>query len=147
MPSFLQDLSEGIFGRLGELRQQKEAQDEQQKGQLINLLAGLADKVEPGSLPLLMGHIGELTGINKNKKFKSFWDAFSGLPSQDMGQQLGSKFREITSGMIGPEQAKNIRLKGNIAQGGIPGLVNAAPSSPYGQQAIGDLAGLQNKLV
>jgi len=146
-PSFLQDLSGGIFERLGKINQDKESQDQQQKAQLINLVAGLADKVEPGSLPLLMGHIGELTGINKNKKFKSFWDAFSGLPSQDMSQQLGSKFKEIASGMIGPQEAKDIRLRGNIAQQGIPGMVNPAQGGPGVDKARMDLERLKSKMI
>lgn len=144
---FLQNLSSGIFERLSELNQEKDQQDQQQKASLINLMAGLADKVEPDSLPLLMGHIGELTGINKNKKFKGFWDAFSGLPSQDMGQRLGETARGIFGSMMGPQQAKDIRLRGNISQRGIPGLVGAAPTSEYGQKAAADVQGLKNKMV
>lgn len=115
---FLQDLSEGIFERLESLRKEQETADEQKKGQLVQLLAGLADKVEPESLPILMGHLGDVIGISKNKKFKGFWDAFSGLPSQDMSQQLGAKFKEITSGLVGPQQARTTReaYKQNLLQ-------------------------------
>lgn len=161
---FLSGLSEGIFSRLGELRQDKETQDQDQKKQLISLLASQADRIEPESLPLLMGHIGELTGINKNKKFKTFWDAFSGLPSQDMGQQLGTKFREITQGMVGSRQAKDIRAKGDVSrffdrpQGGMEKFVEGSfPGAPQVQQsrqqatnrqgAIGAEAGLKNRIV
>jgi hypothetical protein len=147
---FLSGLSSGIFERLGGIRQEQEAKDQQSKAQVIQMLAGLADKIEPESLPLLMGHMWDTMGIKKQasgKGLRGFLDAFGGTPNRSIEDQLGTKFRELTQGMVGPEQAKDIRLKANLSQKGIPGIMQAAPNSAYGQQAQQDLQGLKGKMV
>jgi hypothetical protein len=147
---FLQGLSEGIFERMGQLRSEQQAKDDQKKQDTIRLLSGLADKVEPESLPMLMSHIWDVAGIKQSssgKGLRGFLDAFSGMPNRSVEDQLGSKFRELTKGMVGPQQARDTRLRSNISQKGIPGLVNAAPNSAYGQQASQDLQDMKGKMV
>lgn len=147
---FLQGLSEGIFERQRDLTRQQEDRDFQQKSDIVRMLTGLADRVEPDSLPLLMGHIWDTIGVKKSasgKGLRGFLDAFSGMPNRSVEDQLGTKLREITSGMVGPQAARDTRLKNNLAQKGIPGLMQAAPNSAYGQQAASDAQGLKNKMV
>lgn len=147
---FLRGLSEGIFERQGQLRQEQEAKDFQSKQGVIQMLAGLSDSVEPESLPLLMGHIWDTMGIKKQssgKGLRGFLDAFSGVPNRSVEDQLGTKLRSLTQGMVGPQTARDTRLKNNLAQKGIPGLMQAAPESAYGQQAAADAEGLKKKLV
>lgn len=147
---FLQGLSEGIFGRLGELRQEQTSRDDNAKLQTIQMLAGLADKIEPEGLPMLMGHIWDTMGIKKKatgKGLRGFLDAFSGVPNRSVEDQIGTKFKELTDSFVGPQTAKDVRLRGNISQKGIPGLVQAAPQSAYGQKAAMDVQDLGKKMV
>jgi hypothetical protein len=72
---FIQELSSGIFSRLGERRQEQTSKDAETKGQIINLLAGLVPQVERESLPVLMGHLGDLMGVKG--RMRKFWDVFS----------------------------------------------------------------------
>jgi hypothetical protein len=104
---FLSGLSSGIFGRLEELDQRQKAKDSESKLQLVQLLSGLADKVETQSLPLLMKHLGDVMGVKG--RLKGFWRAFGGLPDTSIEEQYGTKLREITSGMVGPETARQSR--------------------------------------
>lgn len=104
---FLSELSSGIFGRLGELQKQQTSKDESRRGEVLNLLAGLADKVEPESLPVLMGHIGEVMKLKG--PMKKFWSAFSGMPDRGFEDQLGTQFSEIMSSATGPVTAANTR--------------------------------------
>jgi hypothetical protein len=147
---FLRGLSEGIFERQGQLRQDQEAKDFQQKQDVVRMLTGLADKIEPDSLPLLLGHVWDTMGIKKQssgKGLRGFLDAFSGVPNRTIEDQLGSKLKEVTDGMVGPQAAKDIRTRGALSQKGIPGLMQAAPNSAYGQKAAADAQGLKNKMV
>lgn len=147
---FLSGLSKGIFNELNNQEQLQAQKDFQSKQGLVQLLTGLADKVEPESLPLLMGHIWDTMGIKRQaggKGLRGFLDAFSGMPNRSVEDQLGSKFRELTKGMVGPQEAKDTRLRNNIAQKGIPGLVNAAPDSAYGQNAAKAAQDLKGKMV
>jgi len=115
MPNnFLGDLSEGIFERLGGLRREQEAKDEQQKLQTIQLLSSLTDQIEPESKPLLMRHIGDVIGLKG--KMKGFWNAFSGMPDRSIEDQLGTKLKDISSGMVGSETAKKAREGGDLAR-------------------------------
>jgi hypothetical protein len=104
---FLRDLSEGIFGRQEELRQEQKAKDAEQRLQTIQLLSSLAPQVEKDSLPLLMGHLADTIGIKG--RMRKFWDVFGGSPDKTIEEQLGEKVREISSGMIGPETARQSR--------------------------------------
>src|SRR5688572_16572189 len=147
---FLRGLSEGIFERQGQLRQEQEAKDFQGKQDVIRMLTGLADKIEPDSLPLLLGHVWDTMGIKKQssgKGLRGFLDAFSGMPSRSIEDQLGTKLKEVTDGMVGPQAAKDVRLRGNLSQKGIPGLMGAAPDSAYGQKAAADVEGLKSRMV
>lgn len=145
---FLQGLSEGIFERLGQVRQEQQSRDDKQIGNVVNMLAGLVDKVEDPSM--LMGHIWDTMGIKKQasgKGLRGFLDAFSGMPNRTVEDQAGTKFKELTDAFMGAKDARDIRLRSNIAQKGIPGLVGAAPQSAYGQKAISDAEGLKRKIV
>jgi hypothetical protein len=104
---FLSELSSGIFGRLGELQKQQTSKDESRRAEVLNLLAGLSDKVEPESLPLLMGHIGEVMKLKG--PMKKFWSAFSGMPDRGFEDQLGTQLSEIMGGATGPTTAANAR--------------------------------------
>lgn len=147
---FLGSFARGIYGEMNNQQQLQEQKDYQSKQGLIQMLTGLADKVEPQSLPLLMGHIWDTMGIKQKsggKGLRGFLDAFSGMPNRSVEDQLGSKFRELTKGFVGPQEAQGVRLRSNISQKGIPGLVGAAPTSEYGQKAAADLKDLGNKMV
>jgi len=111
---FLKDLSGGIFTRLRELRQEQEGKDTDQKKQTLALLSSLADKVEPESLPLLMGHIGDVVGMKGD--LRKFWDAFSGMPDMSVSTRLGSLMKNVSDSYVGPESAKNIRADGDLAR-------------------------------
>jgi hypothetical protein len=113
---FLRDLSEGIFERLRELRQEQEAKDIDQKKQTIGLLASMAERAEPESVPLLMSHLGNVIGVKG--KLKGFWNAFSGMPDTSIETQLGTKLNEINSSLTGPETARQARetYKQNLLQ-------------------------------
>ena len=116
---FLQGLSSEIFTRLGELRQEQKAKDEDQKLRSVQMLAGLADKVEPDSLPLLLGHVWDTMGIKKQasgKGLRGFLDAFSGTPSRSIEDQLGTKLNEISRQFTGPETARQARAGGDMAR-------------------------------
>jgi len=104
---FLQDLSSGIFGRLGELQTKQNEKDEQRRGEVLSLLAGLADKVEPESLPTLMGHIGDVMKLKG--PMKKFWNAFSGMPDRGFEDQIGTKLSETLGSAVGPDTAMNLR--------------------------------------
>src|SRR5262245_28412517 len=111
---FLQNLSSGIFGRLSELQNEQETKDEYRRGEVLHLLAGLADKIEPESLPLLMGHIGDVMKLQG--PMKKLWSAFSGMPDRGLEDQLGTKLSEITSGLVGSETARKARAGGDMAR-------------------------------
>src|SRR4026207_836853 len=104
---FLQDLSSGIFGRLGELQTKQNEKDEQRRGEVLSLLAGLSDKVEPESLPILMGHIGDVMKLKG--PMKTFWNAFSGMPDRGFEDQIGTKLSETLGSAVGPDTAMNLR--------------------------------------
>lgn len=110
---FLSNLSSEIFGRLRELRQEQETKDSQQKQQTIALLSSLADKVEPESLPTLLGHMGDVIGMKGD--LRKFWDAFSGMPDRSLGDKLGTYMNQAMGGMVGPETAKTAR-QNNLEQ-------------------------------
>jgi hypothetical protein len=112
--SFLNDLSSGIFSRLGELRQEQDSKDQERKLQTIGLLTSLADKVEPSSLPTLLHHLGTVVGVKG--KLKGFWQALSGLPDRSVEDQLGTQLRDITGQLMGPQAASNIRAGGDMAR-------------------------------
>jgi len=111
---FLSDLSSGIFSRLGELRQEQGARDQERKLETIGLLTSLADRVEPESVPPLMSHLADTIGIKG--KLRGFWNSFSGLPDRSIEDQLGAKLREITAGTVGPETAKGVRAGADLAR-------------------------------
>lgn len=145
---FLQGLSSGIFERLGQVRQEQQDRDDKQIGNVVNMLAGLVDKVEDPSM--LMGHIWDTMGIKKQKSGKGlrgFLDAFSGMPNRSVEDQAGTKFRELTDSFMGAKDARDIRLRGNIATKGIPGLVNPSAGGPGVDKAKADMAGLKNRIV
>lgn len=104
---FLNDLSGGIFTRLRELRQEQETKDSDQKKQTLSLLASLADKVEPDSLPTLLGHMGDVIGMKGD--LRKFWDAFSGMPDRSVADKLGTLTKDIYGKMVGPETARTAR--------------------------------------
>lgn len=141
---FLSGLSSGIFGRLGELRKEQEGKDTQRKQDTINLLSSLTDKVEPESLPMLMGHLGDVIGIKG--KMRGFWDAFSGMPNRSMEDQLGTKLKDVMSGTVGSGTARTLRdadkqkwmQREGLMSGGVPDERNYQGSTPIG---------LQNKLI
>lgn len=112
--NFLADLSSGIFGRMGELRNEQTSRDEKRRGETLNLLAGLADKVEPESLPLLMQHIGDTMKLQG--PMKKFWQAFSGMPDRGLEDQLGTKLKGILDTAVGPDKARNVRTGGDLAR-------------------------------
>jgi hypothetical protein len=129
---FLRDISSGIFNRLRELDRDQQVKDEKSKLQTIELLSGLAGQVEPDSLPLLMSHIGQTIGVKG--KLKGFWDAFSGMPNRSQEDQLGTILNQVTSSMVGPQEAKQARqtYKGELlepfrAQGTRPRSVEQLP--------------------
>lgn len=139
---FLQGLSRGIFGELGRQKTEQESKDETRRGQIINLLSGLASQVEPESLPLLMGHIGDTLGIKG--KMRSFWDAFSGQPDRSIEDQLGTKLRDVTSHLIGPETARKARAGGDMARLFQP----QTPEQQSNQQRrLSDERGLQGNMI
>jgi hypothetical protein len=147
---FLKSLSSGIFGEINNQEQLQSQRDFQEKQGLVQMLAGLADKIEPEGLPMLMGHIWDTMGIKRKsggKGLRGFLDAFSGMPNRSVEDQLGTKFRDLTKGFVGPQEARDVRLRGNIASKGIPGLVGAAPDSAYGQKAAADMEGLKGRMV
>lgn len=111
---FLQGLSEGIFERMGQLRQEQQRKDDEQKMQTIQLLTGLAGQVEPESIPALMGHLGDVIGIKG--KMRGFWNAFSGMPDRSVADQLGTKLNEISSQFAGPATAKTVRASADMAR-------------------------------
>lgn len=104
---FLRDFSEGIFGRLRELRQEQETKDFEQKKQTLSLLSSLADKVEPDSLPILMGEIGNVIGMKGD--LRKFWDSFSGMPDLSLSQKLGGFLKDATGKLTGSEEASRAR--------------------------------------
>lgn len=112
--NFLSELSSGIFGRMGELRNEQLSRDEKRRGETLNLLAGLADKVEPESLPLLMQHIGDTMKLQG--PMKKFWQAFSGMPDRGLEDQLGTKLKGILDTAVGPDKARNVRTGGDLAR-------------------------------
>lgn len=112
--NFLSDLSSGIFGRMGELRNEQTGRDEKRRGETLSLLAGLADKVEPESLPLLMQHLGDTMKLQG--PMKKFWQAFSGMPDRGLEDQLGTKLQGILGSTVGPETAKKARTGGDLAR-------------------------------
>jgi hypothetical protein len=113
---FLRDLSSGIFDRLRELRQEQETKDTEQKKETISLLASMAERAEPESLPLLMGHLGNVIGVKG--KLKGFWDALSGYPNRSVQDQLGTVLRDASGSLVGPETARQARetYKQNLLQ-------------------------------
>lgn len=143
---FLQGLSEGIFGRLGELRQEQQLRDDQQKSQVIQMLAGLADRIEPEGLPLLMGHIWDTMGVKKaasGKGLRGFLDAFSGMPNRSVEDQLGTKFKEITDQFVGPASARAARQ-----QHGLPVALRAlAGDKTASPDMARRAAGLEGKMI
>lgn len=155
---FLRGLSSGIFGELNEQEKLQTAREQQQQGQTIQMLAGLADKIEPESLPLLMGHIWDTMGIKRQGKsgkgLRGFLDAFSGVPNRSFEDQLGSKFKEITEGSVGPAAARGIRQRGGLWEGQAGGGNLGAMMTPRTPeeaatkaQGQADLAGLEKKMV
>jgi hypothetical protein len=139
---FLSDLSEGIFERLGGLRREQEAKDEQRRSDTIKLLSGLAGQIEPESLPLLMGHIGDTIGIKG--KMRKFWDAFSGMPDRSIEDQLGTKLGEVSGMLVGPDTARKARAGGDMARLFQP----QTPEQQANQQRrLSDEQGLQGKMI
>jgi hypothetical protein len=112
--NFLQGLSEGIFERLGQLRQEQQRSDDERKMQTIQLLTGLAGQVEPESLPILMSHLGDTLKIKG--RMRKFWDAFSGTPNKSVEDQLGEKLQEVSTSLVGPATAKTVRAGGDMAR-------------------------------
>jgi hypothetical protein len=137
--SFLSDLGEGVFTRLGELRAERHRRDDEQKADTIRLLAGLADKIEPESLPTLLSHMGEVMKLKG--PVQKFWQAFSGMPNRGVEDQLGTKLRDITSGTVGPTTATNIRAGGDLARLFQPQTPEQVSNQTQRLQAEKDLQG------
>jgi hypothetical protein len=116
MNSFLSDLGEGIFSRLGELRRDQDQKDQEQKLQTIKMLTGLYDRIEPESQPLLLQHIGSI--LNLKGPMRKFWASFSGYPDTSVEQQIGSKLNEVLSSTVVPQTAQQVResYKGELLQ-------------------------------
>lgn len=132
MNDFLRGISRGIFGEQERMRQEQLGKDTEKKSQIINLLTSLAPQVEPESLPLLLGHIGDTIGIKG--KMRKFWDVFSGQPDLTPEAQMGDLVRKLSSQLTGPETARQAResYKGELlqpfrAQGTRPRSVEALP--------------------
>jgi hypothetical protein len=116
---FLRGLSEGIFSSLNEQRQEQQARDDETKLRTIQTLAGLADRIEPEGLPLLLGHVWDTMGIKPKGKgggLRGFLDAFSGMPNRSVEDQLGTKLNEISRQFVGPETARRARAGGDMAR-------------------------------
>lgn len=129
---FLSGISRGIFTEQERMRQEQKERDKEQKLQTIQLISSLAPQVEPESAPLLLKHLGDLIGIKG--RMRKFWNVFSGQPDLSIEAQLGEKMKEITSGFVGPETAKQARevYKGELlapfrAQGTRPRTVASLP--------------------
>lgn len=104
---FLGGLSRGIFNELDVMRKEQEGKDERRRSDVLNLLAGLADKVEPESLPVLLGHMGDVMKLKG--PMKKFWSAFSGMPDRGFEDQLGTQLNDIMATATGPTTAANAR--------------------------------------
>jgi hypothetical protein len=139
---FLKDLSEGIFGRLSELSKEQQVRDDQKKQQTLSFLSSLADKVEPESLPLLMQQIGDVAGMKG--KLRGFWDAFSGMPNRSVEDQLGTKMRELSDSLIGPDTARLSR-ESNLQQLLQP--YRQQKSRPRSVEALPGPPELQGKMI
>ena len=143
---FFRGLSTGIFNELSEQQKLKTERDAQSQRDLVQMLSGLAGSIEPEGLPLLMGHIWDTMGIKKKaggKGLRGFLDAFSGMPDRTVEDQLGSKFKQLTEGMIGPQQAKAARQ-----QHGLPVALRAlAGDKTATPQEATRAAGLEGKMV
>lgn len=149
--NFWSDLGEGIFGRLGEINKEQEARDYADKGELVKLIGKLADDSDVESRPIVLKHLAEVIGINKNKKFNNFWEAFAGLPSKDMSTRLGAKAKQITDSIMGPGQARGIRQRADIGR-----LFGSTAQTPFSatpdqmanrQRYVQGEQDLQNKIV
>lgn len=114
MNDFLRGISRGIFGEMERGRVRQEKTDMERKGQIIDLLSNLAPQVEPDSLPLLMGHLGDTIGIKG--KARKFWDVFSGQPDMTPEAQMGDLVRNLSSQLTGPDTAQKIRAGGDMAR-------------------------------
>jgi carbon monoxide dehydrogenase subunit G len=144
---FLRGLSKGILGELNRQRQDQQARDDDMKLQTIQTLAGLADRIEPEGLPMLLGHIWDTMGIKRQaggKGLRGFLDAFSGMPNRSVEDQLGTKLKEITSRMIGPETATRARAGGDMARLFQPTTPEQEANRASRLQAESDLA---NKII
>lgn len=138
---FLKDISEGIFGRLSEVRKEQESKDEAKKMDIIKLYSGMADKIRPEGLPILMGELGKVIGVKG--KLKGFWDAFSGMPDRSIEDQLGTQLRNFPNLMVGAETAAKTETQGDLArlfQGGTQTPEQKATGQQWMQQEK-DLSG------
>lgn len=104
---FLSGVSRGIFNELGVMRREQEDKDERRRGEVLNLLAGLSDRVEPESLPILLSHMGDVMKLKG--PMKTFWQAFSGMPDRKFEDTLGTQLNEIMGSAVGPTTAANAR--------------------------------------
>lgn len=141
MNDFLRGISRGIFGEMERGRVTQEKKDTERKGQIIDLLSNLAPQVEPESLPLLLGHLGDTIGIKG--KTRKFWNIFSGQPDMTPEAQMGDLMRNLSSQLTGPDTARAKRQ-----QFGLPVALRALSGdrSATPEEAT-RAAGLSDKIV
>lgn len=131
--SLFSGISEGIFGRLNELTDEQKKRDDEKRGQVLNVLTSLIDKVEPESQGVLLGHIGATMGL-KGKE-RGLWDRLTGRGMDATEQALGSKLSEVLGGFVGPESVRKARSMATFTKGFTPGTPEQASNIAGYQQA------------
>lgn len=142
-PSAFTQISQGIFGRMNQIRDQQRQQDLAQQAGLVDTLTKLIPDVEPGSRPALLDLLTKTMGV-RDKGFQSVIGALSMMPSTSVREQLGGIQKDLAGRMMGPGQARDIKDKANLA-----GLFTPQTPEQQANQAGAVQAGsdLQNKIV
>lgn len=176
MPNnFWGDIGSEIFTELNSQQEKQLNSDKERKKELIGLLGGMVDQVDPNSRSTLFEHIFDVAGIPAGSKpgaggkagkigLRDFLRSFSGMPDKTVENQLGDKARQIGQLGMAPGEAKGIREKGDLARlfdqkksplesfigdqfSQAPKVQQAQQQATNRQQAMQNEAGLKNRIV
>lgn len=138
---FLSDLGSGIFERLGQLRDEQTRKDEGRRGEALQFLGSLADKIEPESLPVLMRTMADVG--NFKGKVRNVWDALSGMPNRSVEDQIGTSLRDAMGLTTGAGTARAARGKAvtNLALDAFSGGPSSSP------QTLNEASGMTGRMV